>query len=279
MVSRTRSPPVVPVSSTVRYTIPMTKPFASLSLTLSVLTVLLLGLTNCSHFADKARDQEKAKIYLQLGADQFAQREYGKALESTLEALKYEPNYAAAYNHLGIIYMETKRYKKAEESYKKALELQQDYPEALNNYGVLLNRTDRFLEAIAKFERASAVEGYLTPENALTNIGFSYYKLGKISKAKDYHQKALDIVPEFCLAQKNLGDCYASEKNYKQAAEQFQRAATNCPLFEETRYKLGLAQMKLGNRQQAKATFEGLVSKYKSGPFVERSQEVLKLLH
>lgn len=224
------------------------------------------------------RDQEKAKIYLQLGADQFAQREYNKAVESTMEALKYDPESAAAYNHLGIIFMETKRYPKAEEYFQKALKLQSEYPEARNNYGVLLTRMDRFKEALNHFETALKSEKYLTPENALTNMGYAYYRMGKLSKAKVYHQKALDIIPEFCLANKNLGDVYAKEKNYKTAAEFFQKAATTCPLYEEGQYKLGLALMKLGQRSVAKAKFEQLIHRHKTGPYVERSQEVLKYL-
>ena len=118
--------------------------------TISFLCVTIIC-ASCSHFADRARDQEKAKIYLQLGADELASQSYSKALESTLEALKYDREYAAAYNHLGIIYMETKRHKQSEESFKKALELQPSYPEALNNYGVLLNRLNRYGEAISFF--------------------------------------------------------------------------------------------------------------------------------
>ena len=141
--------------------------FEKISKSLLVL-ILVLSTGACSHFSDRAKDKEKAKIYLQLGADQFAQREFNKALESTLEALKYDPESAAAFNHLGIIYMETKRFPKAEESLKKALELQNEYPEAQNNLGVLYNRMEKFTESIKFFEKALASDKYLTPENALS---------------------------------------------------------------------------------------------------------------
>jgi Tfp pilus assembly protein PilF len=104
-------------------------------------------LSSCSHLINHARDKEKAKIYLQLAADQLQEREYNKALESTQAALKFDPGMAAAYNHLALIYMETKRYQKSEEAFKKALEVQSAYPEVFNNYGVLLNRQDRYAEA------------------------------------------------------------------------------------------------------------------------------------
>ncbi|MBI4405444.1 MAG: tetratricopeptide repeat protein, partial [Deltaproteobacteria bacterium] len=94
-----------------------------------------------------------------------------------------------------------------------------------------------------------------------------------------YHQKALDLMPQFCLAAKNLGDAYAKEKNYTQAVEYFQKAITNCPLYQESQYKLGMAYMKMGQKNVARGYLEKLIEKHKDGPYVERSQEVLKYLH
>lgn len=244
----------------------------------SLLSVVFLC-SGCASLVDRsAKNQEKAKIYLQLAADNYSQKEFSKAIEATLEAIKYDPNYAAAYNHLGIIYMETKRYPKSEEAFRKALDIQPEYPEIYNNLGVLFNRQDKYNQAVAFFEKALAFDKYSTPENALTNLGYSHYKLGNNTRSKAFHQKALDASPEFCLANKNMGDVYAKEKNFKKASDYFQKAVTNCPLFEESHYKLGLALMKLGQKNVAKVQFEKLIERHKSGPYVERSQEVLKYL-
>jgi type IV pilus biogenesis/stability protein PilW len=224
------------------------------------------------------KDKEKAKIYLQNAADQLGRREYTEAIKSTQEALKFDPNFAAAYNHLALIYMETKQFSKSEEAFKKALDLQSNYPEVENNMGVLYNREERYKDAIPLFQKALAEQRYITPENALTNMGYSYYRLGDHVQAKIYHQKALDIMPNFCLANKNLGDVYAKEKNYVKASDYFQKAATNCPLYQEAEYKLGLVLMKLGQKQVARNQFERLVHKHRSGPYVDRSNEVLKYL-
>jgi type IV pilus assembly protein PilF len=239
----------------------------------------LLHLTGCAHMLEKSQDQEKARIYMQLAADQFGQKEYSKATESIQQALRYTPNYPSAYNHLGIIYMETKRFAKSEEAFKKALQIQPSYSEVLNNLGVLMNRQEKFQEAISYFENALQNETYPTPENALTNMGYAYFKLGNNIKAKLYHQKALDITPQFCLANKNLGDVYAREKNFDKASDYFKKASTTCPLYQESQYKLGLALMKAGQRGLAKNQLEKLIDRYKEGPYVERSQEVLKYLN
>ncbi len=241
-----------------------------------ILGVLLLS--SCAHFLSNEQDHEKAKLHLQLAADQFNQREYNKAVESTQLALKEEPDMPAAYNHLALIYMETKRYPKSEEAFRKALSFQPDYPEVFNNMGVLYNRQERYKEAIPFFEKAIASDKYLTPENAYTNLGYTYYKLGDLTKSKAYHEKALDISPQFCLASKNMGDVYAKEKVYSKAADYFQKAATNCPLYQESQYKLGLVLMKMGQRKTARVQLEKLIERHKSGPYVERSNEVLKYL-
>lgn len=245
--------------------------------------LLLLGLAflsnACSHLVNRDKDREKSRILLQRAIDQYTEKNFNGAIESAMEALKFDPNSASAQNQLALIYLETKRYQKAEQAFLKALEIQADYPEVLNNLGVLFNRQDRYKEAIPYFEKALTYDQYLTPENPYTNLGYSYYKLGNLTRAKAYHQKALDISPQFCLASKNMGDVYAKEKNYQKAADHFERAATHCPLFQESQYKLGLVLMKMGKRHIAKTQLEKLVDRHKSGPYVERSHEVLKYLH
>lgn len=262
------------------YTNTMQSLTSTASKSLCLLTLFLLA--SCAHTGSNAtsdaKQTEKARIYLQLAVDQYSQRQFSKSLESVLNAVQLDPKLAAAFNHLGLVYMETKRFQKAEEAFKKALLLNPNYPEVLNNMGVMLNRQERFLEAISYFEKAISNDKYVTPENAYTNMGTSYFKLGNTLRAKSNHQKALEIAPEFCLAQKNLGDVYAKEKNYSKAAEYFEKSTTNCPLFDESQYKLGLALMKLGKRKVAKTQFESLVEKHKNGPYVDRSNEVLKYL-
>jgi type IV pilus biogenesis/stability protein PilW len=240
--------------------------------------VVCVFLAGCSHFSTRSRDQEKAKIHLQIAADHLSDREYAKAIEATQQALELDPSLTAAYNHLALIYMETKRYEKAENAFRKALDLQPDYPEVLNNLGVLFNRQEHFTQAIEFFEKALTFEKYATPENAMTNLGYAYYKTGNHQKAKFYHQKAMDLVPQFCLAAKNMGDVYAKEKNFGKASDYFNRALTNCPLYQESQYKLGLVLMKMGQKKIAKNHLENLIQKHKSGPYVERSSEVLKYL-
>ncbi len=260
----------------------VTPPICYNKRTVKKITLILLPLllTNCSSLLNnKGQEQEKAKVYLQRAVDQFNERQYTHAVESVYEALKYDPESAAAYNHLALIHMETKRYAKAEEAFAKALALQPEYPEVFNNMGVLLNRLERYKEAIPYFEKALAVDTYPTPENAYTNLGHAHYKLGNMLKAKAYHQKALDIAPQFCLASKNMGDIYAKEKKFNKASDYFEQALTICPLFQEAQYKLGLVLMKLGKRPMAKAQLERLIERHKSGPYVERSNEVLKYLH
>jgi superkiller protein 3 len=245
---------------------------------LSVSILLLLGLGACSHLSDNSPKTDKAQLYLQLSSDMFAQRNYSKAIEYCNQSIEENPEFAAAYNHLGIILMETKRFSKSEQAFKKALEIQPNYPEVFNNIGVLMNRQERFSEAIQNLNQALRADSYVTPENALTNLGYSYFRLGKLPQAKAYHQKALDVLPDFCLANKNMGDVFAKEKKYSKSADYYNRALATCPLYEESHYKLGLALMKMGQRNTAKAELEKLLKRHKSGAYVQRSQEVLKYL-
>src|SRR5690606_32677988 len=127
---------------------------------------------------------------------------------------------------------------KSEESFRKALELQPRYPEVQNNLGVLYNRQDRFKDALPYFQMALSDDSYITPENAYTNMGYAYYRLGKYREALENHQKALDVAPLFCLASKNMADVYAKQKAFPNAARYYEKAVTNCPLYQESHYKL-----------------------------------------
>lgn len=224
------------------------------------------------------KDKEAARIHLQRAADLLNQREYNRAVEAVNDCLKLDPSTAAAYNLLALVYLETKRYDKSEEAFRKALEIQAQYPEVFNNLGVLYNRQGRYQEAMDTFNKALADENYVTPENAYTNLGYSLYRLGKYREAIENHQKALDIAPLFCLASKNMADAYAKLKAYTKASRYYEKATTNCPLYQESHYKLGLVLMKMGQRKVAKAELEKLVKRHKDGPYVDKSQQVLKWL-
>lgn len=239
--------------------------------------VAVAALSGCATFSGLP-DRDRAKIHLQIAADRAARKEYGGAIEATRKAIEVDPSYASAYNHLGLLYMETKRYDKSEEAFQKALSLQAAYPEVWNNLGVLYNRQQRYKDAIPYLEKATQSEGYSSPENAFTNLGYSYFRLGDYAKAKELHQRSIDSSPHFCLGHKNLGDVYAKEGNFRKAAQQFEKAVEFCPLFQESEFKLALVMVKLGERAQAKQRLEKFVERFREGPLVERSEHVLKFL-
>ena len=238
---------------------------------------VLLALSACSGMGP-SKDTQAAHIHLQRAADLLNQREYGQAIEACNTAIALEPRLAAAYNVLALTYLESRRYDKAEEAFNKALAIEPNYPEVQNNLGVLYNRQEQFAKAIPYFQKALNDENYITPENAYTNLGYAYYRLGKNREAIENHQKALDIAPMFCLASKNMADVFAKQKSFAKASRYYDKAVTNCPLYQESQYKLGLVLMKMGQRKVAKAELEKLVRRHKSGPYVERSSEVLKWL-
>ena len=142
-----------------------------------------LALSSCAHLFDNSeKSHEKAKIYIQLAADLYGQKDYNKSIESSLQAIKYDPHYAAAHNHLGIVYMETKRYMKGEEAFRKALEIQSDYPEVYNNMGVLFNRQEKFAEGVTYFEKALKAILCATTASIVGAFGYIIYLKQQLAK-------------------------------------------------------------------------------------------------
>jgi len=87
--------------------------------------------------------------------------------------------------------------------FKKAFEVDPYNSSACVNYGNYLVETGRYRQGIRTFKRVlvfekkSAVDVYY-------NISLTYYKMGKLEKAKKYIKKAIKISPRFKLGKRFL---------------------------------------------------------------------------
>ncbi|MDR1725256.1 MAG: tetratricopeptide repeat protein, partial [Bacteroidales bacterium] len=101
-------------------------------------------------------------------------KQYKKAIKLYKKALKYNPDYAEAYNNMGNTYYAWKgQYEKAIECYQKAIALKPDDAYAYNNMGNAYKNWKRnYKKAIECYQRA--IE--LKPDNAETyyNMGVTY---------------------------------------------------------------------------------------------------------
>ncbi|HTV22956.1 MAG TPA: tetratricopeptide repeat protein [Polyangiaceae bacterium] len=151
-----------------------------------------------------------------------------EALDHVLEAISLDDDNADAAHLAALIYLDfcrqsadACRLEEAERHARDALELKPDFREARNTLGVVLIHRKRYAEAIDVLRPLTQDILYRTPENAWGNIGWAYLEQGSLDDAVGALSRSVAAQPDFCVGH----------------------------------YRLGLAQERLGHREQAVASF------------------------
>jgi tetratricopeptide (TPR) repeat protein len=177
------------------------------------------------------------------------------ALNEIAKALALDPTNPRTLFWQAQIYRRMRRWSDAEEIYKRIIDQRPNYWVAYNDLGFVLNAQGRYREAIEAFRSETVVNphSYL----AFSNLGDLCFKLGDSAEAKWNYHKSLELSPnewaysglgEVLRAEANyagalpiqlhavelnpsndvnwldLGDCYASLKQEKQARDAYLRA-------------------------------------------------------
>lgn len=151
-----------------------------------------------------------------------------EALDHVLEAIALDDENADAAHLAALIYLDfcrlsadACRLEEAERHARDAVELKPDFREAQNTLGVVLIHRERYPEAIEVLRPLTQDILYRTPENAWGNIGWAYLEQGALAEAVSALSRSVAAQPEFCVGH----------------------------------YRLGLARERLGDREQAVASF------------------------
>ena len=112
-------------------------------------------------------------------------------------------------------------------------------------------------EAVAELRQALALDQTLTP--ARLYLAYVYLDLGRIDRARDELQTALEKVPGQPQFLALLGDAERRLKNPKRAIELLDQALAADPSFLQARYYLGLALFDVGQPARAIGELETVV--------------------
>ncbi|MCZ6874483.1 MAG: tetratricopeptide repeat protein [bacterium] len=169
-----------------------------------------------------------AQAYLGNGAYHFAEQEIKKALDLVSDEARY-------YEFLALIHQAQGRLPLAEQAYRLALQQTDVPPSVLVNYSTLLLLLERTDQAIAIVQQVLRNPHYDKLELAYTNLGLAYLKKGALRQKKGAPRQAAE--------------------QFRQAVEQFRIALTYQPDLPEAHYNLGLAYMRLKDREKAILAF------------------------
>ena len=139
------------------------------------------------------------------------------------KALKVRPDSRNVLHSLAILYDEIKDWEKSDSIYVKLINIDDKDAQAYNNYAYSLVERNLFLpKALEMAKKAISLE----PNNAsyLDTIGWIYFKMDKLGKAKKFVESSIEINSENAIVLEHLGDILMSADQTKNALELYKKA-------------------------------------------------------
>ena len=177
-----------------------------------------------------------------------------EAVEHYEQALRLMPDLAAAHYNLGTALARLGRVPEAIEHYEGALRLQPWDPDAHYNLGMAMERAGRVQEAIGQYEQTLRIKPDLV--EAHYNLGVALARLGRVPEAVGHWEQVLRLKPDYAEAHNNLGNALAQVGKVPEAIEHYEEALRLDPYYADAQYNLGLALEQSGQIGEAIAHYE-----------------------
>jgi len=165
-----------------------------------------------------------AQYYGNLGVERFTDGDFAGAYRQFERGLTVDPTAALLWINLGVVFVRNAQYDDAERSYRQALALEPDNLSALNNLALLAQQRGHAFTARRLLKR---VERYRS-----ANPYFLYWK----------------------------GEQSLQSGNATVALRQFSEALSKAPSEADFHFALARAQLALGDRAAAQASFEAAIA-------------------
>ena len=207
-----------------------------------------------------------AETLCNLGFVFLTQGKVQEATEYFERAIAIKPGLAEIHFHLGNARKREGRLDEAIQCFEKAVTLKANYAEAYYNIGDVLLEQDRTDMAAARFEQALAVNPHM-PE-AHNGLGAARQAQTGFDRAVGHYERALLLRPDYAEAHSNYGSLIESQGSYTpsyhdaasegtrafghleslaRATAHYERALDLRPDLIETRFNLGMAQLRAGD--------------------------------
>ena len=190
-----------------------------------------------------------AQIHFDRGKEYDSYGEEDSAIAEFTEAIRLNPNYAAAYNNRGLLYGIKSNFDQAIADFDQAIKLNPILAEAYNNRGNAYNNIGDYSKAIADLTQAILLKP--NDEEGYINRGDTYYRKGDYGRAILDLDYAIQLNPRSSGAYNNRGNAYRGKGGYDQAISDFEKAMRLNPNLPEAYNNRGNAYRDKGNYDQA----------------------------
>ena len=198
-------------------------------------------------------DPNYAEAWYQVGYCYGMLSRHKESLEASKKAAQLRPRWSETYINIGASSYALKNYEEAADAYRQATKLNPYKAEIQYSLGLSLNKLGRTDEEILAYKRAIA----LKPDyaNAFELLGIAYYKKRQFAQSLEAFEQLKAYKPD-AKTYNYLGENYFELGKTQESVEAFNNAVSYSPDFDQARYNLGRAYLKLGDKDSANIQYE-----------------------
>lgn len=192
------------------------------------------------------------ETWTQVAEVYYAQGRFNEAIAACQEAIKMQPDWAAAYVTMGNVHQAQTQVEKAVRSYQQALELNPNLAQAHANLGSMFYLQGKIKEAIDSYRQAVV----LKPDLAAVywNLAKALKQVGQNAEAIKAEQQALQLNPQLGGGAEvlyNQGNELALQGKIEEAIALWQKAINLKPDFAEPYGQMGMILRHQGKYKEA----------------------------
>ncbi len=201
-----------------------------------------------------------------------------EAIKELTYAVEKEPGNAFYQNALGLAYIDVAKYEEAFDYLQKASELDPKLADAYSGLGVCHNAKGEYEKSIEMFKKALDITPENSPDLAVihNNIGQNYYLLKAYDEAEKELRAAISMNDKLLTAYVNLGNVYTERNDYANAVVYHEKAVQLAPDYSLPRNNLAFAYYKLGRFDDALSEMDKVVKTDPQNEQFKRNYDFLK---
>jgi type IV pilus assembly protein PilF len=197
------------------------------------------------------KQRSTARNSLALSEERLRTGDYAAAERYARNALKVDPNSAAANTMVAVSVDAQGRAQEAGGYYLRATQIAPRDGRVLNNYGTWLCANGRTGESLEWFDRALQDPTYTTPAAATANAGRCALDAGQVARAEQDLRRAIEIDPTNAVALEALAKLHYRNARYMEARAFSERRLAAAPASAEALLLASQIEEKLGDSAAA----------------------------
>ncbi len=167
---------------------------------------------------------QSAAAWKTLGNIRQAKGLTEEARQCYMKAIELQPDFAAAYANLGSLYAQQQQWESAIYCYQQAIKLEPKFAGAYRNLAKVWTQLNKLAEAADCWYAALSLEPEKFSAQECVNLGNTLVRYGKIDQGISCYRRALALNPSLVGAYQNLGEALKRQGKLDEAAVYYQKA-------------------------------------------------------